>query len=129
MAEQLSDGMPGVFAMVSIGGPDPVIEALREGQVLPRDMAVLWVVLQNLNWRSGRCWLSAREVGEALGHPPGNDEAGRSLNRLKRAGLVARGADKQDPSRIFWCVSPVVASTGGKHRRHLQHLQFAAALE
>jgi hypothetical protein len=128
MSEQLSDGMPSAFAMVPvIGAVDPVLEALREGRLLPRDVAVLWAVLQHIDWRSGRIWLSARQVGEALGHPPGNDEAARSLNRLRKAGLLARGADKRDPSRVFWCVDPSVASTGGKHRRLQQRLQFLEA--
>ncbi len=128
VTDALSDGMHGAFAMVRIGPDDLVLEALRDGRLLPRDLAVLWAVLQALDWRSGRCWQDAQQLGAALGQSPGNDEAKRSVERLRRAGLLARGRDKRDPSRVFLCVSPEVAGTGGSHRRTRQRRQFLDSL-
>lgn len=124
----LSDGI-GNFAMVPLDPDGPVVAALRERQLQPRDMAALWLLLVHLDWRSGRCWASSRDLAAAMGH---RDPAHvvHSLARLKRLGLVAKGHDKRDPRRLYWCVNPwLVAATGGRHRRWLQQLQFEQAMD
>ena len=127
MTEPLSDGL-GAFAMVPIEPEGPLLVALREGRLLGRDLAVLWLLVSRLDWRSGRAWVNATELAAALGHTR-TETVLQSLARLRREGLVARGADKRDPRRRFWCISPVVACTGGKHRREQLWQQFLAALE
>jgi hypothetical protein len=127
--EQLSEGMGGAFAMVPLEPDGPLLVALRDGLLLPRDVALLWVLLARLDWRTGRAWVNSAELAAAMGHSR-TETVVRSLARLRRAGMVAKGNDKRDPRRRFWCVNPwVVAATGGKHRRQLQCLQFSAALE
>jgi hypothetical protein len=112
--------------MVPLEPDGPLLVALREGQLPPRDLAVLWCLLARLDWRSGRCWASTTDLATAMGHEKTNTVAA-SLARLRRLGLVAKGMDKRS-RRPFWCLNPVLATTGGKHRRQRQHLQFADAL-
>jgi len=125
---QLSEGMATAFAMVPLDPDGPLLVALKEGQLHPRDLAVLWVLVSRLDWRSGRAWVTTADLAAALGHAKRNTVAG-SLARLKRLALVAKGIDRRDPRRRFWCVNPLlVAATGGPHRRRLQDLQFRDAL-
>jgi hypothetical protein len=127
--EQLSEGMGAAFAMVPLEPSGPLLVALRDGHLMPRDVALLWVLVAHLDWRTGRAWVNSAELAAAMGHTR-TETVVRSLARLRRAGMVAKGSDKRDPRRRFWCVCPwAVAATGGKHRRRLQWLQFSAALE
>jgi hypothetical protein len=126
---QLSDGLGTAFAMVPLEPEGPLLVALRDGHLLGRDLAVLWLLVAHLDWRSGRAWVSTAELAAAMGHSR-PETVQQSLARLRREALVARGADKRDPRRLFWCVNPlVVAVTGGRHRRQRQIAQFTAALE
>jgi hypothetical protein len=125
---QLSDGL-GAFAMVPLEPDGPLLVALREGRLLGRDLAVLWLLINHLDWRTGRAWVSTAELAAAIGHTR-PETVQQSLARLRREVLVARGADKREPCRVFWCVNPLlVAATGGKHRRAMQWQQFQRALE
>jgi hypothetical protein len=124
---QLSDGL-GAFAMVPLEPEGPLLMALRDGRLLGRDIAVLWLLMARLDWRTGRAWVSTAELAAAMGNScPGRVQ--ESLARLRREALVARGSDKRQAKRVFWCVSPAVAATGGPRRRALQWAQFLAALE
>lgn len=126
---QLSDGMATAFAMVPLEPDGPLLTALRNGELHPRDLAVLWCLLSRVDWRSGRAWVTTADLAAAMGHEKTNTVAA-ALARLKRLSLVAKGIDKRDPRRWFWCVNPwVVAATGGPHRRKMQDLQFRLALE
>lgn len=127
MAELLSDGMSANFAMVPIGGEDsPLLQAIRARRLQPRDATTLMALLMRLDWRSGRVYASPADLAAAVRFEIGQMQ--HSLKRLRVEGLVARGAD-QKTGQSFWCISPLVAATGGKHRRLLQRLQFEAALE
>jgi hypothetical protein len=126
---QLSDGMGAAFAMVPLEPEGPLLVALRDGRLLGRDLAVLWLLVARLDWRTGRAWVSAAELAAAMGHTR-PETVQQSLARLRREGLLARGADKREPWRRFWCVNPLqVAATGGRHRRQRQLQQFRAALD
>ena len=128
MAEALSDGMPaGGFGMVPIYGPDaPLLTAIRERRLQPRDGTTVLALLQHLDWRSGRCYASPAELAKAARFDP--DQMRHSLRRLRLEGLVARGVD-QRTRRPFWCFSPALAATGGKYRRLQQWSQFNGARE
>ena len=128
MTSQISDGM-GNFAMLPLEPEGPLLVALREGQLHPRDLAILWCLVARLDWRSGRAYATTADLAAAIGHEQTNTVCG-ALARLRRLGLVAKAQETRDRRRIYWCVNPfLVAATGGKHRRQLQLRQFAAALE
>ena len=114
--------------MVPLEPEGPLLVALRDGRLMGRDLAVLWALVARLDWRTGRAWVSTTELAAAIGHSR-LDTVQQSLARLRREALVARGADKRDPRRRFWCINPAVAATGGKHRRAMQWQQFERALE
>lgn len=127
----LSDVMYGQpFAMLPLLGPDsPALVALQADRLHPRDLALLWVLIQHLDWRTGRIWMNHAQLAAAMGHRATGTVV-RCITRLKAEGLVARGRDKKDPRRWFWCLNPMtVASSGGKHRRDVQILQFEEAAE
>lgn len=130
MTEQLlSDGMGSAFAMVPLEPDGPLLVALRDGHLHPRDIAVLWALVARMDWRTGRVWTDTFQLAAALGHEQPNTVRG-ALRRLKKEGFVAKGVDRNRPSMKFWCVNPsVVAATGGKCRRHRQWLQFCEAAE
>jgi hypothetical protein len=123
MAEpRLSDGAGAEFAMVRIGSGGLVLEALRNGAIEPSDVAILWTVVMNLNWRSGRCWASPAELAAALSI---NLEAvEQALDRLLAAGLVVVGKRLSQSRRPYLAVHPLVCTTGGPYRRRWQWLQF-----
>lgn len=119
-------GVP--FVMVPIQGTDsPALVALREGLLKPRDLAVLFALLQSVTWQTGRIYLSTAELAAAVG-VPSIEPVGQSLTRLKRAGFIARGQEANNKRRAFWCINPwVIGSSGGKNRRCAQEWQFEAA--
>ena len=61
MKESLSDGL-GAFAMVPLEPEGPLLVALRDGRLLGRDFAVLWLLVARLDWRTGRAWVSTAEL-------------------------------------------------------------------
>lgn len=130
-SESLSDVMYGQpFSMLPLLGPDsPALVALRSDRLHPRDLALLWVLIQHVDWRTGRIWMNHEQLAAAMGHQATGTVV-KCITRLKAEGLVARGRDKRDPRRWFWCLNPMtVASSGGKHRRTVQILQFEEAAE
>ena len=69
MTAQLSDGMGGAFAMLPLEPDGPLLlAALRDGELYPRDLAVLWALVARLDWRSGRAWVSRQDLAQAIGH-------------------------------------------------------------
>lgn len=128
MTSQLSDGMGSPFAMVPLDPDGPLLTALRDGDLHPRDLAVLWALVARLDWRTGRAWASANDLAAAIGHETPAHAKG-SLRRLKRLGLVASGVDRKDSSRVFLCVNPLVAVAGGPNRREWQRRQFEQAVQ
>jgi len=124
-SSNLSTGL-GTFAMLPLP-QDLVSSALRERRINPADVAVLWLLINALDWRTGRAWITSAELAAAHGHTQ-REAVMRSLTRLRREGLVARGTDKRERNRVFWCVNPEVAVTGGKQRRSLQWTQFTEAI-
>jgi hypothetical protein len=127
MTAQLSDGMGGAFAMLPLEPDGPLLAALRDGELYSRDLAVLWALVARLDWHSGRAWVSRQDLAQAIGHDRTKTVNG-SLARIRRLGMAARSSDKRN-RQPFWCVNPpVVAATGGPHRRKMQLDQFTAAL-
>ncbi len=128
---EVMKGQP--FCMVPLGADAPALAAVREGRLQPRDLALLLVLIHNIEPLTGRCWLTTTELAAQLGH---NQLRGvnQSIRRLRNEGLIARGTDRhadRHSGRVrFWCVDPyTVACTGGAHRRAMQVAQFEAALQ
>ena len=128
MAEALSEGMgPDGFAMVAIAGADaPVLAAIRERRLQPRDGTTVLALLMHLNWKSGRVYATPAELAAAARFDP--DQMHHSLRRLRLQGFLAKGIDRKS-GRPFWCFCPALAVTGGRHRRQQQWAQFTEALE
>ncbi len=128
MAEPLSAGMPAEgFAMLPISGADaPLLTAIRERRLQPRDSTTVLALVQHLEWRSGRVYATPAELAAAARFDP--DQMRHSLRRLRLEGLMARGID-QKSGRPFWCFCPSLVATRGRRWREHQWVQFTEALE
>jgi len=115
------------FAMLAIAGADaPLLTAIRERRLQPRDGTTVLALVQHLEWRSGRVYATPAELAEAARFDP--DQMRHSLRRLRLEGLVARGID-QKSGRPFWCFCPALVATRGRRWRERQWIQFSQALE
>lgn len=128
MPDFLSDGMPaGGFGMVPIYGADaPLLTAIRERRLQPRDGTTVLALVQHLDWRSGRVYATPAQLAAAARFDIG--QMHHSLRRLRLEGFLARGID-QKSGRIFWCFCPGLVATRGQRWRERQWLQFAKAVE
>ena len=122
MAEPtLSAGMPADFATVLLTGRGNLaLEALRGGAIEPSDLAVLWALIQHLNWRNGRCRATTAQLVRAMAST--REQVEQGLGRLVAAGLVIEGADRR--SGDYLAVHPLICTTGGPYRRRQQWMQF-----
>lgn len=129
-AKSLGETMRGhPFVMVPLQPDGPVLTALREGRLHPRDLALLMVLIHNMDPLTGRVWMAGADLAAAMGHRTPCVVLG-SIRRLKREGLVAKGLDRRNPRRWFWCVNPMaIACSGGSLRRWKQIDQFAMATD
>ena len=128
MAEPLSDGMwPDGFAMLAIAGADaPLLTALRERRLQPRDGTTLLALVQHLEWRSGRVYATPAQLAAAARFEIG--QMHHSLRRLRLQGFLAKGIDRKS-GRPFWCFSPALVATRGRRCRERQWAQFMEAME
>ncbi len=128
MNEPLSAGMPAEgFAMLAIAGADaPLLAAIRERRLQPRDGTTVLALVQHLEWRSGRVYASPAELAAAARFEIG--QMHHSLRRLRLEGFLARGIDQQS-GRPFWCFCPALVATRGRRWRERQWVQFTEALD
>ena len=129
-AKTLGETMQGhPFVMMPLQPDGPVLTALQEGHLHPRDLALLLVLIHNMDPLTGRVWMTGAELAAAMGHRTPCVVL-RCIRRLKQQGLVAKGLDRRNPRRWFWCVNPeAVACSGGSLRRYQQIDQFAVATD
>ena len=128
MAEPLSAGMAAEgFAMLAIAGADaPLLTAIRERRLQPRDGSTVLALVQHLEWRSGRVYATPAQLAAAARFDP--DQMRHSLRRLRLQGFLAKGID-QKSGRPFWCLSPALVATRGRRCRERQWAQFMEAME
>lgn len=124
MAEAaLSAGMgPSGFAMLAIAEAEsPLLHALRERRLQPRDGTTLLALVQHVQWRSGRVYASTAELAASVAFEPG--QMAHSLKRLRLEGFIARGVDRET-SRPYWCFDPKLIATRGPRWRVRMAEQF-----
>lgn len=101
---------------------------LKGGRIQPRDVTLLFLMIENFHPVSGRVWMTVQDMAENMGHSTTSGIA-PSLSRLKKAGLIAKGLEPKDPRRWFYCINPEVCCTGGSLIRARQEEQFLRASE
>jgi len=131
MARKTLGEMMGPFVMFRLVPESPyglVGWHLKERRIQSRDVTLLFLMIENFNPVSGRIWMTAQDMADALGHRTTSGIV-PSLSRLKQAGLIAKGLEPKDPRRWFYCVNPDVCCTGGSLIRARQQEQFLRASE
>jgi hypothetical protein len=114
------------FVMVHQRDLDSTIALIGERRLELRDAAVFLVLLNYVNWRSGRASVSAKYIAERLNVKL--PVAVSAITRLKKENLVSRVIDQRTGERYF-LVNPYLASVGGPQRRGHLWQQFKDSLE
>ncbi|QTP86369.1 hypothetical protein SSRP02_p013 [Synechococcus phage S-SRP02] len=114
------------FVMVHQRDLDATIALIGERRLELRDAAVFLVMLNYINWRSGRSYVSAKYIAERLNVKL--PVAVSAITRLKREKLVARIRDDRTGESYF-VINPYLASVGGPSRRGHLWQQFQDSLE
>lgn len=100
--------------------------ALADKRLQPRDLAVLLVLLSNVNWRSGRINITQRSLAQQINTPESN--VWLSIKRLRAELLIARAVDKAS-GHSYFLINPRLASVGSPQRRGHLFQQFDEAVE
>ena len=96
--------------------------------LLPRDGMVLWALVANWEHNDNTTSYCSLDLAEQLGHD--RADVIRSLNRLRRAGLLARWENRSPQSTTLKSraiISPALVTAGGEGRRNRHQERFTAA--
>lgn len=105
---------------------DSTIALLGERRLELRDAAVFLVLLNYVNWRSGKARVSASYIAERLNVKL--PVAVSAISRLRKENLVRRVVDRRTGESYF-LINPYLASVGGPQRRGHLWQQFQDSLE
>jgi hypothetical protein len=119
------DGDEG-FVMVHQRDLDSTIALLGERRLELRDAAVFLVLLNYVNWRSGRSHVSVTYIAERLNVKL--PVAVSAISRLRKENLIAKVVDRKTGERYF-LINPFLASVGGPQRRGHLWSQFEESLD
>jgi len=109
------------FVMVHQRDLDSTIALLGERKLELRDAAVFLVLLNYVNWRSGRAHVSTRFIAERL--QVKLPVAVSAITRLRKENLVRRIVDRRT-GETYFLINPFLASVGGPSRRGHLWQQF-----
>lgn len=114
------------FVMVHQRDLDSTIALLGQRRLELRDAAVFLVLVNYVNWRSGKAKVTTSYIAERLNVKL--PVAVSAITRLRKEGLVRRVVDRRT-GEAYFLINPYLASVGGPQRRgHLWH-QFDESLE
>lgn len=99
--------------------------ALADKRLEPRDLAVLLILLGNMNWRSGRINVTQRALAQQINISSSN--VCMSIKRLRKEKLIARAVD-QTSGHTYFLINPRLASVGSTQRRGHLFQQFDEAI-
>lgn len=114
------------FVMVHQRDLDSTIALIGERRLELRDAAVFLVLLNYVNWRSGRAHVSAKYIAERLNIKL--PVCVSAITRLRKENLISRVIDDRTGERYF-LINPFLASVGGPKRRGHLWVQFEESLE
>ena len=114
------------FVMVHQRDLDSTIALLGERKLELRDAAVFLVLLNYVNWRSGRAHVSTRFIAERL--QVKLPVAVSAITRLRKENLVRRVVDRRT-GEAYFLINPFLASVGGPSRRGHIWQQFEDSLD
>lgn len=114
------------FVMVHQHDLDSAIALLGQRKLELRDAAVFLVLINYLNWRSGRAHVTTKFIAERLNVKL--PVAVSAITRLRKEGLVRRVTDDHT-GETYFLINPFLASVGGPSRRGRLWHQFDSAVD
>lgn len=114
------------FVMLHRQGREACAVLLQERKLLPRDLAVLWVMTLHLNWRSGRMRVTASHLAKET-----KMDVSVVVNCLKRLrdNLVISKVYEEATGETYFLFNPWYVSAGSSKRRGHAQQQFQESLE
>ena len=115
------------FAKVHLKAPTPIHELLHHRILKPRDVAVLYCMVESINPRSGRINLRPSALAERLNMQLADISA--TLKRLRDVHVLVQAKDK-DTGGLYYLICPQYVSVGhGDNKRAYLGHQFAEAMQ
>lgn len=114
------------FVMVHQRDLDSTIALLGQRRLQLRDAAVFLVLINYVNWRSGRVHITTKFIAERL--QVKLPVAVSAITRLRKENLVRRVIEPST-GEAYFLINPFLASVGGPRRRGHLWQQFADAME
>ena len=115
------------FAKVHLKAPTPIKELLRERVLKPRDVAVLYCMVESMNPRSGRINLRPSAIAQMLGMRL--PDITNVLKRLRDVHVMVQQKD-YDTGGYYYLICPQYVSVGhGDNKRAYLGHQFAEAMQ
>ena len=115
------------FVMVDRPAAADVVALVKSRALEPRDGVVLWALLANWEHSDNSTLYCSQTLAEQLGTNRLNLMG--SLNRLRRAGLLARWQPQRITLGSRAIVNPLYVTSGGKGRRKAHRERFEEALK
>jgi hypothetical protein len=91
-----------------------VISQITPGNLISRDFTILMIYLIHSDWRTGRCRLTAKKVGEILGHKVQTVQP--CIKRLVRQNLIVPIEDSRTGEKLY-IISPFLLKVGSGQSR------------
>lgn len=115
------------FAKVHLKAPTPIKELLRTRTLQPRDVAVLYCMIESINHRSGRIELRPSAIAQMLDMRL--PDITNILKRLRNAHVMVQQKDKYTGGYYYLiCNQYVSVGSSDNKRAYLGH-QFAEAMQ
>ena len=114
------------FAKVHLKAPTPVRKLLASRVLLPRDVAVLYCMVEMMNPRSGR--IDARPSALAEELQMRLPDMTNTLKRLRNAWVVVQQKDPRTGG-YYYLICPEYVSVGSDQKRGYLGDQFASAMQ
>ena len=114
------------FAKVHLKAPTPLYQLLAQRVLLPRDLAVLYCMVEMMNPRSGRIEIRPSVLAEKLGMRL--PDITHTLKRLREAHVMVQQKDR-DTGGYYYLVCPQYVSVGTDQKRGYLGAQFAEVMQ
>ena len=114
------------FAKVHLKAPTPMHLLLKQRVLLPRDLAILYCMVEMMNPRSGRIEIRPSALAERVGMRL--SDISNTLKRLRDSWIVVQQKDP-DTGGMYYLICPEYVSVGTDQKRAYLGAQFAEVMQ